>query len=43
MTPFGGRGGLVPASDPDLTAVKRWILTVNRLGVECQKPWRLPR
>ena len=23
MTPFGGRGGLVPASDPDLTAVKR--------------------
>ena len=23
MTPLGGRGGLVPASDPDLTAVKR--------------------
>ena len=23
MTPFGGRGGLVPASDPNLTAVKR--------------------
>ena len=41
MTPLGGRGGLVPASDPDLTAVKRSGLTVSRLGVEYQKPWRL--
>ena len=41
MTPSGGRGGLVPASDPDLTAMKRSGLTVNRLGVEYQKLWRL--
>ena len=41
MTPFGGRGGLVPASDLDLTAVKRWISTFNRLGVEYKSEWRL--